>query len=405
MPSLLPVIIGLVVLAAFFQIGFIFHAAYMLLGLALLSQLWATRALRGVRVERELDQRALLGDKLHVSLRVVNAGYWPLPWLIVRDRLPQALAAPPTYTRLLSLLPRERVTLAYDLVCRQRGLYRLGPVSLSAGDVFGVNRVDLDLPETHHFVVYPKIIPLGGARLASRTPFGYIKSDVHLYEDPSRVVGVRDYLPGDSYRLIHWTATASTGRLMVRRLEPAISLQVAIAVNLSRAEYDARHSYHATELAITTAASLANHLIELRQETGVYTNGYDPLELRAGPSAPIGKGRTQLISILELLGRVEIAEREEQTTTFADLLSGLLTALPWGATVVAITSHAAPELWTRLLSLKRGGFEVGVVFTDYAGTISYEQAEATATSLGIGCRRVWEESDLDGWATSPWIAA
>jgi uncharacterized protein (DUF58 family) len=394
-----------VVLAGFFQIGFVFHAAYILLGLLVLCRLWASRAVRGIRVGRTLDRRALLGDTLRVSVRVENTSLWPLPWLIVRDRLPQALAAPPTFTRLLSLLPHERVILTYDLVCRQRGLYRLGPASISAGDVFGANMVDLDLSDVEHFVVYPRIVPLGGARLSSRTPFGHIKSDLHLYEDPSRVVGVRDYTPGDSFRLIHWTATAATGRLQVRRLEPAISLQVAIVVNLSRAEYDTRHSYHATELAITTAASVANHLIELRQEVGVFTNGHDPLERRYCPSAPVGKGRAQLVNILEMLGRIEIAERLEETVAFADLLSGLPTSLPWGATVLAITSHAAPDLWGRLLALKRGGFEVGVVFCDYAGTISYEQAEATATSLGIGCRRVWEERDLDGWATRPWIAA
>jgi uncharacterized protein (DUF58 family) len=403
--SLVPVLVGLVILAGFFQIGFIFHAAYILLGLVILGHLWGGKALRGVRVTRTLDRRALLGDTLRVTLAVENAGLWPIPWLIVRDRLPPALTAPPTFTRLLSLLPRERSRLTYELVCRQRGLYRLGPVSLSAGDVFGANRVDVDLSDVEHFVVYPRIVPLGSVRLSSRTPFGHIRSDLHLYADPSRVVGVRDYSPGDSFRLMHWTATAATGRLQVRRLEPAISLQVAIVVNLSRAEYDTRHSYHATELAITTAASVANHLIELRQETGVFTNGYDPLERRHCPAAPVGKGRMQLISILEMLGRIEVAENPDETTAFADLLSGLPAALPWGATVLAITSHAETGLWERLLALKRAGFEVGVVFCDYAGTISYEQAEATAASLGIGCRRVWEEADLDGWATRPWVAA
>ncbi len=46
--------------------------------------------------------------------------------------------------------------------------------------------------------------------------------------------GARPYAPGDSRRLVHWRATAHTGRLMVRELEQPAAEPVTITVELPR---------------------------------------------------------------------------------------------------------------------------------------------------------------------------
>ena len=46
--------------------------------------------------------------------------------------------------------------------------------------------------------------------------------------------GARPYVPGDTRRLVHWRATAHTGRLMVRELEQPAAEPVTITVELPR---------------------------------------------------------------------------------------------------------------------------------------------------------------------------
>ena len=42
-----------------------------------------------------------------------------------------------------------------------------------------------------------------------------------LYEDPTRIAGVRSYTPGDSLMRVHWRATARTGQLHSKVYEPS----------------------------------------------------------------------------------------------------------------------------------------------------------------------------------------
>lgn len=50
------------------------------------------------------------------------------------------------------------------------------------------------------------------------------------------VRGVRDYLPGDAIRLVHWPASARTGDLMVKELEAPASPRLALVVDVSGPE-------------------------------------------------------------------------------------------------------------------------------------------------------------------------
>jgi uncharacterized protein (DUF58 family) len=52
--------------------------------------------------------------------------------------------------------------------------------------------------------------------------------------DGDAVRGVRDYVPGDALRLVHWAATARTGNVVVKELEHASRPRLLIAVDLGR---------------------------------------------------------------------------------------------------------------------------------------------------------------------------
>ena len=392
--SILPIVLVLLLIAAFLRVGFVFHALYILFGIYLLAAVWSARVGRNLRVKRSFEPRALLGDDVAVALEVRNLGFWPLPWLRVFERLPVDLATPPFHAEIISLLPRERVVLRYTLRCRRRGYYALGPLLATSGDVFGLRAVEREFRDLDHLTVYPRVLPLEELGLPSRSPFGHLRAQQPLYEDPARVSGVREYQSGDSLRKMNWRATASSGRLQVRKLEPAMTLQTIVLLNLNNDEYEGVSTEHATELAIVVAASFANRLVELRQEVGLLTNGRDPLGDRAGASGLAArKGRAQLTAVLEALGRVEPVAG----APFARMLRDEMPRLPWGATLVVVTARESDELWETLLVLRRAGYVIAVVFCDYPSPHAFDAARARAAGLGFDCNRVWREADLDAW--------
>ena len=124
-------------------------------------------------------------------------------------------------------------------------------------------------------LVYPDVVPLEGFELASRRPIGEVRISHRLYEDPTRIAGVRQYEAGDPLNRIHWRATARTGQLHSKIYEPSCIVGATIVLDFHQAAYDPQHEPYRSELAVTAAASLANAVYEMDQQIGLVTNGRD----------------------------------------------------------------------------------------------------------------------------------
>ena len=387
-------VIVLFLIAAFFRVDVFFYILYFLFGVLFFSRLWAARALEGITFEREYAKRAFLGEHILVTLRIRNRGILPLLWLHVHETVPIQLKSPGSFASALSMLPYETKVLAYELDCYKRGYYPLGPLRLSAGDPFGDVSHEGLFPRSDAAIVYPRIVPLTDLGLPAQTPFGEVPTQQRIFEDPTRMIGVRQYQSGDSTRLIHWKTTAATGTLQVKRFQPAISIEAQVFLNLSRREYTGKRGTLATELAIVTAASVANCLIEKRQTAGLCCNGIDPLVEGDRPvSLPPRRGREQLMHILDLLARIQVNEHAQ--VPFSDLLRQASLHLTWGGTGIIITSHADDPLFDSMILMKRSGFHVVLVLVDpgspFAGT------RRRAHEIGIRAYQVTTEKDLDVW--------
>jgi uncharacterized protein (DUF58 family) len=385
-------ILALFVIAVLFRVDFFFYVLYLLFGVLVFSRLWTEQALRRLSLRRDYTDRAFPGERVTVQLEIENKGWLPVPWLRIHDSLPLQLKSPAFFQSALTLLPRERRQLAYELDCRKRGYYHLGPLVVTTGDLFGTGNQELQLLNNDTLTVYPRIVSLTEMGLPAQAPFGDLRTNQQIYEDPARLLGVRSYQSGDSLRHIHWTASAQTGQLQVKRFEPAISIESQILLNLNRDDYTAAHINSASELAIVTAASIANYLAGKRQSVGLTCNGLDP---SLGPddaiAFPAKKGRGQLMAILEALARVETSSHQP----FGKVLQRSQLDLSWGATAVIITPDADDELLDRLLLIKRAGLHAVLVLMD--PRTRFEETRQRTESVGIKAYQVWRDSDLDIW--------
>ncbi len=397
MSGLTAFIILLLALAALLRIDFFFYLFYLILGFVILGRWWAQRAARAVVYTRHHPERVFWGEQTAVRLDIRNSGLLPVLWLHIHDSLPVELRSPNFFQQVVTLWPHERLSFSYELDCRRRGYYHLGPLALESGDLLGSRRVALAFADPDTIVVYPRIIPLAELGLPSRTLFGTLPSRQRIFEDPTRVVGVRDYTPGDSLRHIAWKTSAVLGRLQVKRYQPAIALDTTIFVDLNRSDYSQKRLWLASELAIVVAASLASSLVERRQAVGLGTNGHDPLvgeeaeSVVHPPTMRPAKGRRSLMHILDLLARIEVTEGLD----FPTLLERETANLAWGATLVVVTGRVSDELFQALAHLRRAGFCVVLIAVDSAST--FRAVRERAARIGVPSYEVWEESDLERW--------
>ena len=385
-------ILSLFLISIFFRVDFFFYVLYLLFGIFAFSRVWTEQILRHLDLRRDYVDRAFPGERVDVKLEIRNRGLLPVPWLRIHDSLPLRLKSPAFYQSVLSLLPFERRELCYELHCRRRGHYHLGPLVVSTGELFGAKTQELNLLSSDTLTVYPRIIPLTHLGLPAQAPFGDLKTNQRIFEDPARIIGVRDYQSGDSLRHIHWGASAQTARLQVKRFEPAISIESQILLNLNRDDYTTARLLTASELAIVAAASIANHLVEKRQAVGLVCNGLDPLlDGEEIVSLPPKKSRAQLMAILEVLARIEPG----QETPFEAVLRRAPLQLGWGATAIVITSVAGDALFDRLLLMKRAGLHAVLILVDPRARFS--ETRRLAEQAGIKAYQLWQELDLDIW--------
>jgi uncharacterized protein (DUF58 family) len=425
MRGILPFFIVLLAVAFFTRVDFFFYLLYALFGIYVLGRFWARRSLTSVALERQHDRRVFLGQSFTVDVEARNRGWLPVLWMRLSDTIPADLSPGPSFRRVISLLPRERLKMSYTLSGRRRGYYPLGPFATLGGDLLGMATYQNSHGDQDFVIVYPKIVALRELGFPSQSPFGPLPSRERIFEDPTRIQGVRDYQPGDSLRRMDWKTSARVGRLQVRRYEPAIALETAIFLNLCDSDYaqaavqplaPRAHggpglTSQATELGIVIAASVAVHMVQKRQAVSLVTNGRDPLALN--PSAisylPLRKGREHLMHLLDLLARIETSSGDDDTTellpeggasgdrpmAFLDLLTHKSQGLPWGSTVVVITAREVEGLLDTLLMLRRRGVAVILVLTS-AGR-EFDLTVQRADQIGIRALGIWSEQDLDVW--------
>lgn len=364
MSELFWLILILLIVAAALRNEVFFYLLYVVVGLQIVARLWVRRGARAVSWRRHAPAAAFPNEAVTVEIEVCNQGLLPLPWLALHESIPPALRTPPEIRHVLALGAGERRVIAYTVVGRKRGFYRLGPLLLRTGDVFGLSEQPLEGRSADSLTIYPRVLPLAALGLPASLPFGVLPATRSLFTDPARPIGVRDYQPGDNIQRIDWKSSARVERLQVRRYQPAIALDTLIALAFGRDEYASRFVYDAMERAIVAAASIAAHLVAQRQPVGLCTTGSDPLAAEPDPALPIAAGQTHLVAMLRLLGRLEAKPHGHLPA----LVARVSAHLSWGSTIVLITGGCDANLIAELLPLKRRGLNLALALVEASVT-------------------------------------
>ena len=380
----------LFILAAILRVDFFFTILYLFVGVYILSRLWTNQMVKQLVSSRHFENRAFLGDEITVTITVKNEGWLPIPWLMVHETYPLNLSLTPFFREVISLGGRSAHTFTYRLLARRRGYYQIGPLIVQAGDLLGLNQKQVGRIEVDQLIIYPKIKTMRELGLPTHSPQVILPTPMPIFEDPARILGVRDYYWGDNPRHIHWLATASSGQMMIKQFQPAIARDSAIFLNLTRADYDRVEQELAIELAIVVAASLAHHIITYEKlPVGLDTVAMDPLTKGEQHfSLPPRKERAQLLQILEILARVQAVDKAQ----FLEHVRQQVIQLTWGATVIIITNQESEPLLHTLLWLKRTGFNPTLVFVRPA------KAHQLTAQLEIPTFEVWGEKDIERWS-------
>ncbi len=346
-------------------------AAALLLVISGVSWLWAEWSLRGLTYHRHFSEyRAFQGETVELRIEVRNNKLLPQPWVTVQDSFPHVLPMAETKLELNPTTnladfrtfwmvgPYQRISRRFHIQCTERGYHPYGPALVTTGDAFGFFTRSNIQRAADHLIIYPRLYSVAELRLPTKHPFGPSVTPNSLYQDPLRTAGVRPWEAGDSFRRVHWKASARQQELLSRIYEPSEERVVQIFLN-STTMTRHWHGYipDLQERTISVAGSLAALASEEHVPVGLIANGALRGSERALRLLP-GRSPSQLMHILELLAQVT----PFATQPIEELLVEQAPHLPWGATLVVVTAVAHDDLLATLLDLAAVGRRI-VLFT------------------------------------------
>ena len=250
------------------EAGYVAVVAALLLVIAL-PFLIGSRAYRTVLSVSRAN--VVAGGEVHLTVDVQNTAARPqLPAVI---ELPVGDALRELTVPLLG--PHQNVLLPVTVPATVRGVITVGPLTVARQDPLGLLRREMTWRDVHHVHVHPStvLLPPNSAGLV-RDLEG--QASKRLTDSDLSFHAVREYVPGDAMRHIHWKSTAKTGQLMVRQYEESQTARLAVLFDAKREEYASDEEF---ELGVSIAASISVQSVREGRESYV-ASAWTPGRLR-----------------------------------------------------------------------------------------------------------------------------
>ena len=366
--SLLPLLFLLLPPAILFENPAVRTAFFSLLTLYLSGRLYSGHIRKNITVARMKNGDCLFyGEEDKITLIIKNRSYLPAINILINDHPDFQLNFFGRQRFLITLPGRSVSRVQYKIKGNERGQFALRNRSAEASDFFGQFPWKTEYPDQQIVTVYPRIFPFSGFYRTYRQPFGSIRNKYPIFEEPSRMEGIRPFQSGDERRRINWKQSARTGKLLVNQYMPSISQKTFILLNQYSGDYDFRYREFYSELALEIAVSSASRLISRDQECGIQVSG----ELRSRTALPDGiqesrgidrfrlepgSGGRTLRDILHLLAGIHL----QDTLPFLEELHPGILNNPHNTSLLIITPDLDPEQCARIGTLKQQGLDPAV---------------------------------------------
>ncbi len=283
-----------------------------------------------ITVERAVDPaRATVGDVALARVTLRNDGTRPTASIMFEERVGDE-RRDLVFRR---LAPGQSRSVTYRLPTDRRTVMQLGPGSIRSGDPFGVVDAGVAVGETAEIVVHPRRLPISSYPRASRRA-------IDGPEAQQAALGsmvfhtLREYVPGDDLRHVHWKSSARTGSLMVRQYVDTDIPELTVVLDVARTAYDPDGD--GFEAACEAAASIIEAFHRQGFSVRLMTSG--------GTSVASGP---ETLHLLDLIARLD-------TVGVADLNSTLrsIAVQPRGIGVAVLTGVADDTVVRQVTGLR-----------------------------------------------------
>ena len=306
----------------------------MMLSLIVMSGILSEQCLRHLTVRRRMPAHIFAGRQATAAMSIANRKL-RLPTFSLRVMDVVKRGTVDRGIHFLHLPPHASVTRPYSILFARRGRHRIEGIKLLTRFPFGLFIKATMLPLESDLVVYPDPKPLSEGLVHELVALGQDHAMLRRGQGVG-LYNLREYMPGDDSRTIHWKTSARQAHLIVRETEVEDQRQVTLALPTAGPE----NRPDAFEQAVVLVASLAAYFQERAFAVRLLVGDED---------VPHGAGEMHLYRILRALALCRPTPAMES----APVPEGLLT-LGGRTTLGELTIVVLPWPDPRLMAVCRG---------------------------------------------------
>ena len=230
----------------------------MLLSLIIASGFLSEWGIKGLSLKRTFPPYIFARTPCSILLQVTNnKRYLPSFSLELEEEVDGEKRGGLAY--LFRVGPQKTQTQVYRLSLPRRGIHRLRDPHLLTRFPFGFFIKGARTKETREVLAYPQLLPWDELQLEQT------HGDERSRSRPQKgrgedIFAVREYLPGDASRDIHWRSTAKRSQPVVKEYERPCAKKVQIVLDTSVPKKATPADLAVFEQRVSKAASLAYHL-------------------------------------------------------------------------------------------------------------------------------------------------
>jgi len=237
-----------------------------------------------------------------------------------------------------------------------RGYYSWKNINIIVSDPFRLFEKKLNPSASAHLYVLPEFAKIKNINLRPRSTIH--TPGPNLSGQPGSGIdfwGIREYLPGDSLRLIDWRKTARYSQhFFVKEYEREEMIDVGLLLDARSKTNQFFGNNSIIEHSIQATAALAKHFIKSGNRVSMLV-----LSSRLSRVFP-GYGKQQLTRILDQLSNCQMGEKVS-----VDVLKYLPTKLFPSHSVIILISPLCLEDLNSIKQLKADGYQIVVLSPDY----------------------------------------
>jgi uncharacterized protein (DUF58 family) len=250
----------------------------------LLGQWSGIKRTQGARTLQNMETSIMMeaGSSLGVTIHLQIPGFWPIPYIFVKDRLFHKNGSELAFESTIVPDWRRRGEWEYRTPALRRGSYSFGTTECVTEDIFGLfeHRGTLKLP--HNIVILPQTVQIREWQQFHKMMKGtnHHSTTTRAVRETTQINGVREYMYGDRLSRIHWNATAKTGTWKSKEFERESLPKTYMILDRQHKAYADLEGF---ELAVSVAASLFQYGSGRGLALGLISTGADDVYFEPKP--------------------------------------------------------------------------------------------------------------------------